>query len=200
MIEFLLFYVSQRISKKQDSSNLLKYDYANLQYSRGKNDIVSFFQTLIAIKPLEVSGEDASSTYFSNPQILIAKVVINKRVKAGERGSQEPTPTYHTQIHIHPNIPFPRPTSHRYCGIEEGGGVGGVFQHRWTCNVEGRGGNHYYRQLSKIFQVTAHYFISILLHNFSNKIIIVQDEKSVIKSFVVKRNNKVCLLSMINMQ
>ena len=31
-----------------------------------KNDIVSFFQTLIAIKPLEVSGEDASSTYVSN--------------------------------------------------------------------------------------------------------------------------------------
>ena len=46
---------------KKDSSNLLKYDY-----NREKNDIVSFFQTLIAIKPLEVSGEDASSTYVSN--------------------------------------------------------------------------------------------------------------------------------------
>ena len=121
MIEFLLFYVSQRISKKQDSSNLLKYDY-----TREKNDIVSFFQTLIAIKPLEVSGEDASSTYVSNLQILIAKVVINKRVNKSW-GEGEPTPTYHTQIYIHPNIPFPRPTSHRYCGIEEGGGGGECF-------------------------------------------------------------------------
>ena len=59
MIEFLLFYVSQRILKKLDSSNLLKYDYTNLQHSREKNGIVSFFQTLIATKPLEVSCEAA---------------------------------------------------------------------------------------------------------------------------------------------